>query len=44
VYYNIEAGVSEEKKEKLVRMAQKNSPIFNSISESIPVLFHLNKD
>ena len=44
VYFKIDADVSEEKKEELVRMAQKYSPVFNSISKPIAVSVQLDKD
>lgn len=44
VYFTIDADISEEKKEELIRMAQKYSPVFNSISKPIPVSVQLDKD
>lgn len=38
VYLKIEADISEEQKEELVRMAQKYSPVFNTLTKSVPVL------
>jgi uncharacterized OsmC-like protein len=43
VYFKIDADLSEEEKEELVRMAQKYSPVFNTISKSAPVSVHLDK-
>jgi uncharacterized OsmC-like protein len=43
VYFNIEADISEEQKEHLVKMAQKYSPVFNTISKSTPVSVQLDK-
>jgi uncharacterized OsmC-like protein len=43
VYFKIDADVSEEQKEELIRMAQKYSPVFNSIANSVPVSVHLEK-
>jgi uncharacterized OsmC-like protein len=37
VFFKIDADISEEKKEELVRMAQKYSPVFNTITKAIPV-------
>ncbi len=42
VYFNIEADIPEEKKEELVRMAQKYSPVFNSITKPISVSVQLD--
>jgi uncharacterized OsmC-like protein len=44
VYFKIDADVSDEKKEELIRMAQKYSPVFNSISKPVPVSVQLDKD
>jgi uncharacterized OsmC-like protein len=43
VYFKIDADVSEEQKEEMVRMAQKYSPVFNTIAKSAPVSVHLDK-
>ncbi len=43
VYFKIDADVSEEQKEELIRMAQKYSPVFNSIANPVPVSVHLEK-
>ncbi len=43
VYFKIDADVSEEQKEELIRMAQKYSPVFNSITNPVPVSVHLEK-
>ncbi|WP_347275098.1 OsmC family protein [Candidatus Kuenenia sp.] len=43
VYFNIEADVSEDQKEDLIRMAQKYSPVFNSIAKPVPVSVQLDK-
>ncbi len=43
VYFKIDADVSEEKKEELIKMAQKYSPVFNSITKPIPVAVQLDK-
>ncbi len=38
VYFKIEADVSEAQKEELVRMAQKYSPVFNTLTQSVPIV------
>lgn len=43
VYFKIDANVSNEQKEDLVRMAQKYSPVFNTITKSAPVSVQLDK-
>lgn len=43
VYFKIDADVSEEQKEELIRMAQKYSPVFNSIANPVPVSVQLDK-
>jgi uncharacterized OsmC-like protein len=43
VYFKIDADVSDDEKEELIRMAQKYSPVFNTISKSAPVSAHLEK-
>ena len=43
VYFKIEADLSEDQKEDLIRMAQKYSPVFNSIAKPIPVSVQLDK-
>jgi len=43
VYFKVDADVSEEEKEEMVRMAQKYSPVFNTITKSAPVSVHLDK-
>lgn len=37
VYFKIEADISDEEKEELIRMAQKYSPVFNTIANPVPV-------
>jgi uncharacterized OsmC-like protein len=41
VTFDIDAGISEEQKDELVQLAQKHSPVFNSISKPVPV--HVNR-
>lgn len=43
VYFKIDADVSEDQKEELVAMAQKYSPVFNSIAKPVPVSVQLDK-
>ncbi len=42
IYFKIDADVSEEQKAEMVRMAQKYSPVFNTIAKSAPVSVHLD--
>lgn len=44
VYFKIDADVSDEQKEDMIRMAQKYSPVFNTITKSAPVSVHLDKE
>ncbi|MCF8143514.1 MAG: OsmC family protein [Deltaproteobacteria bacterium] len=41
VYFKIDADVSDEQKEEMIKMAQKYSPVFNTITKSAPVAVHL---
>ncbi len=43
VFFKIEADVPEARKEELIRMAQKYSPVFNTITRSTPVAVQLDK-
>ncbi len=43
VYFKIDADISGEQKEELIRMAQKYSPVFNSIANPVPVSVQLDK-
>jgi uncharacterized OsmC-like protein len=43
VYFKVDADVSDEQKEEMVQMAQKFSPVFNTITKSAPVSVHLEK-
>jgi uncharacterized OsmC-like protein len=43
VYFDIDADVSEEKKKELIQMAQKYSPVYNSIAKPISVSVSLEK-
>lgn len=43
MYFRIDADLSDDKKEELIRMAQKYSPVFNSIAKPVPVSVHLDK-
>jgi uncharacterized OsmC-like protein len=41
VFFTIEADISEAQKEELILMAQKYSPVFNTIAKATPVSVHL---
>jgi uncharacterized OsmC-like protein len=43
VYFKIDADVTNDQKEALVQMAQKYSPVYNTITKSTPVSVHLDK-
>ena len=43
VFFKIDADIPDEQKEKLIRMAQKYSPVFNSIANPVPVSVQLDK-
>ena len=43
VYFKIDADVSEDRKEELIRMAQKHSPVYNTITKPIPDSVQLDK-
>jgi uncharacterized OsmC-like protein len=43
VYFKIDADISDEQKEELVRMGQKYSPVFNTIFNPTAVLVKLEK-
>ncbi|MCK5343720.1 MAG: OsmC family protein [Candidatus Heimdallarchaeota archaeon] len=43
VYFKIEADLSEAEKEDLIKMAQKYSPVFNTITKSAPVFVQLER-
>lgn len=43
IYFRIEADLSEGQKEELLKMAQKYSPVFNSIAKPVPVSVRLDK-
>ena len=42
VYFKIEADIAEDQKEELIRMAQKYSPVCNSIVKPVPVTVQLD--
>ena len=42
VYFKIDADISDEQKEELIQMAQKYSPVFNTITKSAPVSVDLD--
>jgi len=43
VYFKIDADMSDEQKEELIKMAQKYSPVFNTVSNPTPVWVSLDK-
>jgi uncharacterized OsmC-like protein len=43
VFFTVDADVSDQEKEEMVKMAQKYSPVFNTITKSAPVSVHLEK-
>ncbi len=43
VYFKIDADLSEKEKEELIEMAQKYSPVFNTVSKPVPVSVQLDK-
>lgn len=42
VFFTIEADISEAEKVELIKMAQKYSPVFNTIAKATPVSVHLD--
>jgi uncharacterized OsmC-like protein len=43
VSFKVDADISEPEKEELIRMAQKYSPVFNTLTKSAPVSVRLEK-
>jgi len=43
VYFKIDADISEAQKEELIKMAQKYSPVFNTVFNQTPVSVQLDK-
>jgi uncharacterized OsmC-like protein len=43
VYFKIDADVSDEQKKEMIKMGQKYSPVYNTITKSAPVSVHLDK-
>lgn len=43
ITFKIDADISEEQKEDLIRMAQKYSPVFNTVTKKTPVSVSLEK-
>ncbi|MGD9974075.1 MAG: OsmC family protein [Desulfatirhabdiaceae bacterium] len=43
VFFKVEADIPEDQKEDLIRMAQKYSPVFNSIAKPVPVSVQLER-
>jgi len=44
VYFKIDADASEEQKEELIQMAQKYSPVFNTVINPVPVSVQLERE
>jgi uncharacterized OsmC-like protein len=44
VYFKIDADIADEQKEELIRMAQKYSPVFNTIANPVNVSVQLEKN
>jgi uncharacterized OsmC-like protein len=44
VYFKIDADIPDEQKEELIRMAQKYSPVFNTIANPVNVSVQLEKN
>jgi uncharacterized OsmC-like protein len=44
VYFKIDTDLSEDRKEELIEMAKKYSPVFNSITKPISVSVELDRD
>ena len=42
VYFKIDADLDEDKKNELIEMAKKYSPVFNSITKTVPVTVQLD--
>ena len=43
IYFKIDADLSDEEKEELIRMGEKYSPVFNTIAKATPVSAKLDK-
>lgn len=43
VYFKIDADISDEEKKELIRMAQKYSPVYNTIAKPVPVSVELDR-
>jgi uncharacterized OsmC-like protein len=44
LYFKVDADVSEAQKEELIQMAQKYSPVFNSIAKPVAVSVQLDQE
>jgi len=42
IYFKIDADITEAQKEELVKMAQKYSPVFNTVFNQTPVSVELD--
>lgn len=43
VYFRIDADIPEEKKEEIIRLAAKYSPVYNTVANPVPVAVLLDK-
>jgi uncharacterized OsmC-like protein len=43
IFFEIDADISDDQKNELIKMAQKYSPVFNSIAKPVPVTVQLEK-
>jgi len=43
IYFKIDADISDEEKEELIRMGEKYSPVTNTIKSQTPLSVHLDK-
>jgi uncharacterized OsmC-like protein len=43
VSFKIDADITDREKEELIEMAQKYSPVFNSVAKPVPVHVELDK-
>jgi uncharacterized OsmC-like protein len=44
IFFRIDADISDEQKEELIRMGTKHSPVYNTIINATPVSAHLEKE
>ena len=43
MFFKIDADVSDAEKDEMLPMGQKYSPVYNTITRSVPVSVHLDK-